>query len=82
MIVVNKETNIVTAYSKIKIEYNEKGHIVCWNDDGITWFALGEPELYYIIWTDVYPPNLDHMFYYIDGQFIEIPNEGEPGFTP
>lgn len=73
MIVVNNDNNIVIGYSHIKIELNEQGHIICWNDDGETWYGLAGFENYTIYQDqELYPPNLDTLWLYIDGEFIEF----------
>ena len=75
MIVINNIDNFVIGYSHIKIEINEQGHIICWNDNG-TWFGLAGFDNYTIYEEqDLYPPSLDKLWLYIDGEFIEFEPE-------
>lgn len=77
MIVVNNDNNLVIGYSHIKIEVNNQGHIICWDDNDETWYGLAGYENYTIYDNPIlYPPSLDAMWFYINGEFIEyIPEE-------
>ncbi len=70
--------DFVFGNSTIKIEVNSRGHIVCWTSD-TTWYAIADMTDY-TIYEDVNVPDVNKMWLYVDGEFIDItpkPDEEE-----